>query len=650
MIKNFAAIILLLIGYTLSCFAQSVQKPIPDFNNSFKVLEKNRELYNLYNDSILIHQEHDEWVNFFRHRSAVNHQIYTTNKKLLDEITDYFQQAPEIIPDQAYTLLYNNYKNYHQNGKTDIFITETICDILDKYYKHCPDSLNHILNTKLWRGNALYHIWSISKDPATLKKSYDNMVELVNETNTHLPEYEASKIQAIYNLVLNTWLVQGLQDIKEFRHCISLAKEVTQGKYVLEKDSDMTKLVLPILKDRIKTADENLLRNIYMKDTTIFPKSYADSLMNVIVLRNLKNKNLNLSSYLRTLIMQTWLKQITMEEALTLSLQKYESIRQEIHSDTTYKDLELQRLLQNYINLLYINDEAHISQKQKRKNVLSFSEDIITAYTHRKDQQIGTAYIRNLIQIITYDRFIKYLNEKERIRFLDEITVRTQVSTYAHTQHVAQIAKILTESIIDNKPELLLGAFDYRNVNSIKRHKREILDYIYHAALYHDLGKNAIGIVVNNDYRPLTDHEFKIIKMHPELGLQFIDLAPSLSKYRDTTLGHHKWYNGKGGYPESFDNMKSKFRIMIDIVTFSDCMQAATERLGRNYKKEKTFEVLMSEFRKQAGIQINPDLVSLVDEHSELAKKLEDLVNDGWLNIYYDIYSQFFNLNVIMER
>lgn len=642
MIKNLTTIILFMIGCTLSCFAQSAQKPIPDFYNTFKILEKNRDLFNLYNDSILIHQEHDEWVNFFRHRSIVNHQIYTTNKKLIDEITDYFKQEPEKIPAQAYKSLYHNYKNYHQEGKTDIFLAETICDILDKYYQHCPDSLNHSLTTKIWRGNALFQIWSISKEPATLQKSYNNMVELVNEKRTYLPEYEVNLIQAVNNLCLNTWIVQGLQTVQEFRKAINLGKEICKGKYILEKDSTYTKQILPPLKQRIKTADENLLRNVYMKDSTIFPKAYADSLMNVIVQRNLRNKDISLSSYLRTLIMQTWLKQITMNEALTLALKKYESTRKEIFSDTKYKDTELQNILRNYINMIYINDEATISQRQKRKNALAFCEDIITAYSHRKDQQIGSAYIRILIQLIKYDRFIKYLNDKERIRFLDEITVRTQVSTYAHTQHVAQIAKILTESIIDNKPELLIGVFNYQSINSIKLHKRELLDYVYHAALYHDLGKNAISMVVNNDYRPLTDQEFSIIKTHPDLGLKIIDFVPSLSKYRDTTLGHHKWYNGKGGYPESFDNTKSKVRIMIDIVTFSDCMQAATERLGRNYKKEKPFDVLMSEFREQAGKQINPDLVNLVDEHPELGKKLEELVNDGWLNIYYDIYSQFF--------
>ncbi len=200
----------------------------------------------------------------------------------------------------------------------------------------------------------------------------------------------------------------------------------------------------------------------------------------------------------------------------------------------------------------------------------------------------------------------------------------------------------MIDGIIKYKPELLVGALNTTSTKDVKRHKKKLVNFVYHAGLYHDLGKNNIVSIVSNDFRPLSDEEFNIIKLHPELGLNFLDIDPSLGIYHDTTLGHHKWYNGMGGYPNSFDNTKSPLRIMIDIVTFCDCMQATTERLGRNYKKEKTFDVLMKEFRRDAGVIYNPDLVKLVDNTPTLKKSLSNLVEDGWLDIYYEIYKQFF--------
>lgn len=217
----------------------------------------------------------------------------------------------------------------------------------------------------------------------------------------------------------------------------------------------------------------------------------------------------------------------------------------------------------------------------------------------------------------------------------------TQVTTYAHSVHVAVLAETLLDGIIRYQPRLLVGMLGNNTIKEVKRHHKQLKAFIHDAAMYHDLGKNSIISVVHNDYRPLTDLEFSIIKKHPSLGVEYLELAPSLAKYRDTTLGHHKWYNGKGGYPEDFDNTKSPVRTLIDIVMLSDCLQAATERVGRNYKGEKSFDVVMKEFRQDAGSRYNPDLVKLIDAHPDLAEKLTHLVEEGWLDIYYQVYRQF---------
>ena len=204
------------------------------------------------------------------------------------------------------------------------------------------------------------------------------------------------------------------------------------------------------------------------------------------------------------------------------------------------------------------------------------------------------------------------------------------------------IARELMEGILEYQPELLKGALGKIRHGKVLLNSKKCLDFIYEAAFYHDIGKNGIISTVNNDYRPLTDEEYAIIKTHPALGAELLKIAPSLyEKYHDTTLGHHKWYNGKGGYPEDFDNTKSPKRILIDIITLSDCMQAATERIGRNYKEGKTFDMVMEEFRKGAGTKYNPDLVKFIDTHDDVAHDLAVLINDAWVDIYFNIYSKF---------
>ena len=188
------------------------------------------------------------------------------------------------------------------------------------------------------------------------------------------------------------------------------------------------------------------------------------------------------------------------------------------------------------------------------------------------------------------------------------------------------------------------SVFGYKNTEEVLKHKRTLRSFIFSAGKVHDIGKNAIVSVVNNEYLPLTDDEFDIIRLHPRLGEIFLRAVPGLEIFHDTTVGHHKWYNGKGGYPADFDNTKSPIRFLIDIVTLSDCLQAATECVGRNYRISKTFEVVMPELRAGAGTKYNPDLVALIDAYPKLAKKLHHLVENGWIEIYYRIYSRFFQI------
>lgn len=381
-----------------------------------------------------------------------------------------------------------------------------------------------------------------------------------------------------------------------------------------------------------------------MNDTTVMEKQKADSLMRVVVNRNLADPSLSIISYVRTLLMQVKLKQITAKEARELAIKKHEKHWKEIknaHMDAR----EFTFFLTPFFTFFYINDVAEVSYAQKRHIVLKMCEHIEQAFQNRKDQQYSTDYVRLLSTLTTYNRITKYLKPQERVRFLNSLNVATQVTTYAHSVHVSMIATELMKGLLKYQPELLVGSLGDLQITDVLANKKKYLSFIHDAAMYHDLGKNSIISVVNNDYRPLTDEEFAIIKRHPEFGLEYLKLSPNLAKFHDTTLGHHKWYNGKGGYPASFDNTKSPMRFMIDIVTLSDCMQAATERVGRNYKGEKTFDNVMAEFRRDAGVRYNPDLVAFIDAHEDVAKKLAHLVNEGWAEIYYQIYSDFLNKN-----
>lgn len=621
--------------------ASSENPEIPDFEKCFRILEKNRRTYNRYNDSIFLIKDHVAWINFFKHRALKNAQLFAVNKKIISSMTDYFKQDKKLIPHEAYRNLCSGLQKLYADGKIDPFLGNQLCDILLEYYGsgRCPDSKNYAGLVDVFKGEFLYEIFTLGKDSLVLHQSYHYLKRSIREDRFRSPNYVESCLVALDNLTVTNWLYYKMQTVAEFRALVEEHKILLRlpHTYLIMREKDYQRQ-----QEKVEHAEESLVRNVYLADTTILEKQHADSLMQIIVARNLADPHLSGLSYSRTLVMQMMLEQITAKEAMNMVRRKYNREVMKNIYDKRYDSKELQKVLLPFMNYFYLNDVADVPYRKKRAAVKKMCEAIVTIYHLRQDQQADNTYVKYLNILATYPRAIKYLTEKERIYYLNELNVATQVTTYAHSVHVAMIAQKLMEGILAYQPELVKGALGERRNGKVFLDTKKCMDFIFEAAMYHDIGKNAIISVVNNDFRPLTDEEFAIIKKHPALGAELLKIAPSLyEKFRDTTLGHHKWYNGKGGYPKDFDNTKSPKRILIDIITLSDCMQAATERIGRNYKSGKNFDRVMEEFRRDAGTRYNPDLVNFIDAHQDVARDLAALINEGWVDIYFDIYSRF---------
>lgn len=639
----FVIVLLWLVGIPGFCQTpmRSDSTEIPDFEKCFRLLEENRRVYNQYNDSIFLFRDHVDWTNFFKRRALKNTQLFLANKEIISTVFDYFRQDREKIPTKAYRLLYEGLQFLYLEEKIDPFLGNNLCDILLDFYRsgRCPEQQNFAGWVDCIKGEFLYHIYTLGKDSDALKQSYMYLKRAINEDRYYSPNPKESWLLALENLTITNWLNYKMQTVEEYYAYVAEFRRLLQLPLTFQLMSQKT---YERLKQQAANADERLVRNVYLADTTIMEKQHADSLMREIIARNLAKPHLSELSYSRTLMMQVLTGQFTAKEAMKSVRKRYlQEFRKRIKNER-FDHIELPNVLLPYVNYFYLNDLADVPFRRKRAAVKQMYEDIITIYHHRLDQQMDNSYVKYLNLFATYPRAIKYLKEEERIRYLNELNVATQVTTYAHSVNVAMIARKLMEGILEYQPELLKGALGEIRRGKVWLDSKECLDFIYEAAFYHDIGKNGIISTVTNDYRPLTDEEYAIIKTHPALGAELLKIAPSLyEKYHDTTLGHHKWYNGKGGYPEDFDNTKSPKRILIDIITLSDCMQAATERVGRNYKEGKTFDMVMEEFRKGAGTKYNPDLVKFIDAHDDVARDLAVLINDAWVDIYFSIYSKF---------
>lgn len=217
--------------------------------------------------------------------------------------------------------------------------------------------------------------------------------------------------------------------------------------------------------------------------------------------------------------------------------------------------------------------------------------------------------------------------------------------TLIHSQMVEQIAGLLLQYMLDKKPEMLLGTFGCQTVVEVLEKRTQIAAFVSQVAKIFDLGKLKDADIVNKQSRQLTDTELRRIYMHPVAGAKIIKRIPTMKQFYDVVLGHHKSWDGTMGYPADFNNAASPDRMLIELIHISDCLDAATDFIGRSYKKQKTFEECLEEFTQGKGTLYAPNILELLTNTPELQEKMKKLLNEGRIRTYYEVYGMTMEQN-----
>ncbi len=123
--------------------------------------------------------------------------------------------------------------------------------------------------------------------------------------------------------------------------------------------------------------------------------------------------------------------------------------------------------------------------------------------------------------------------------------------------------------------------------------------------LLHDVGKIGVPDHVLLKADRLTREERTIMNSHPVLGAQIISPVNKLAPELPIIRHHHEWYNGSG-YPDRL--IGEEIPRLARILHVADAFEAMTAK--RPYRMTPlTAEQALSELRKFAGIQFDPEVV-----------------------------------------
>jgi HD-GYP domain-containing protein (c-di-GMP phosphodiesterase class II) len=135
------------------------------------------------------------------------------------------------------------------------------------------------------------------------------------------------------------------------------------------------------------------------------------------------------------------------------------------------------------------------------------------------------------------------------------------------------------------------------------------LDRIRTASLLHDLGKLAIPDEILSKPADLVESEWRVVTEHPKIGQVVLEQAGALRDAATIVLHHHEWYDGRG-YPHGLAG--TEIPVGARIVSIVDAYEAMIA--GRPYRAAISHEAAITELRRQAGIQFDPELVEVFAE------------------------------------
>ncbi|MCR4618139.1 MAG: HD domain-containing protein [Lachnospiraceae bacterium] len=209
--------------------------------------------------------------------------------------------------------------------------------------------------------------------------------------------------------------------------------------------------------------------------------------------------------------------------------------------------------------------------------------------------------------------------------------------TYIHSVMVARISVCLCERLMKKNPELFIGVCGCPSADKVDEYKDAILHLVHHSAMCHDFGKLVIIDTVFVYGRELLPSELPIIKSHSLMGWELLRKYESTKAYAEVAAGHHVYYDGSNGYPESFDIKASPLKSVIDIVTVADCMDAATDYIGRSYSEGKNLDEFVLEVSKESGTRYSPYVIELLTD-KEVFKDMEYILNTERRKVYKETY------------
>lgn len=241
-------------------------------------------------------------------------------------------------------------------------------------------------------------------------------------------------------------------------------------------------------------------------------------------------------------------------------IQKYGAVWMDVPEDQGHKPTANPNDLQALVN----------------QAAIALERSLLLVESRRQAAEIKAAY--DMLET-TYDQTLAAL--------MSALDARDR-ETEGHSLRVSHLAAKLGETL----------GFSHQQLKVLER-----------GSLLHDIGKIGISDTILHKPGPLSEEEWKIMRLHPDIGAKIVEGIPFLQDTIPLIRHHQERWNGTG-YPSGLSG--EEIPILARMFSIIDAFDALTSK--RPYRQKIHPLEAVEYLREQAGILFDPRIVNVFDK------------------------------------
>lgn len=266
--------------------------------------------------------------------------------------------------------------------------------------------------------------------------------------------------------------------------------------------------------------------------------------------------------------------------------------------DGVYHNLAIPALYAEYLS-------QNPEHRMNKKEVLSHMYRRVLQYVRRApERQAGELLMKYLLAFL--QRFVEYPDGLQAKDALLQLLACRHPDAYVFARLTGWLTRRMAEQALEESPEVLLGVLECSTAEELLSRREAVLALAHDSGLLHDVGELAFSTQILRTGRSWLEEEREMYRYHVYVGETLLERSPSTRLCAPAALGHHRYYDGSGGYPAEYVPSANPNRVVTEFVGAAAHFIRLTGDAGPLNERQLAPAQALARIVPASGVQFSP--------------------------------------------